>query len=392
MCGTVAIAALSGCTAAAPPPVPAEPLAPHQLLADRPDFLTLPNLPAGKTPVRVGVILPFGDASSATRALAKGMMKAAELALYDSGKTDIVLMTADDSGRPAAAAKAARELLDKGAEILVGPLFSASAAAVAPIARDRGVPVIAFSTDRTVAGSGVYLLSFQPQTEVVRIVSYAAGTGHRNFCALIPENAYGTVAGGAFRAEVARHPGAKVTAEEHYNPAAGAVTKPVAAIAKSRCDAIFVPQGGSLLRALIPALAFNGVDGAKVKYLGTGLWDDPANAREALLAGGWFAAPQPSADDAFEAHYRQVFGAKAPALASLAYDAVTMAAKLSSGTPYRRFTRAAITDKKGFAGVNGIFRFRADGSIDRGLAVLSVAPEGFTVVSPAPATFRKAGS
>ena len=108
--------------------------------------------------MRVGVILPFSSASPATRALAGAMLKAAELALFDSGNRNILLMTADEGANPPKRRAAATKLLDQGAEIIVGPLFGASVSAVAPLARDRGVPVLAFSTERSVAGNGVYLL------------------------------------------------------------------------------------------------------------------------------------------------------------------------------------------------------------------------------------------
>ena len=74
-------------------------------------------------------------------------------------------------------------------------------------------------------------------------------------------------------------------------------------------------------------------------------------------------------------------------LASLAYDAVSLVALLAQGKPYHRFTRAALMDPNGFAGVNGIFRFKADGTSERGLAVLEVTASGPVVVSPAPTTF-----
>jgi hypothetical protein len=41
--------------------------------------------------------------------------------------------------------------------------------------------------------------------------------------------------------------------------------------------------------------------------------------------------------------------------------------------------------------VDGIFRFRDDGSTDRGLAVLQVSATGFTIVDPAPRSFPAAG-
>jgi ABC-type branched-subunit amino acid transport system substrate-binding protein len=342
-------------------------------------------------PVRVGVILPFSDPRADNRLLADAMMKAAELALFDSGKSDILLMTADDAGSPGDAAAAAQKLLDQGAEIIIGPIFSGSVASVAPLARDRGVPVLAFSTDRSVAGNGVYLLSFQPQSEVQRVIAFAASKGHKKFAAMIPGTAYGDVVEKSFRDAVAAA-GGTVGDVEHFSPTAGTVMDPAAAVAKSDSDAILIAQGGSLLRAIAPTLSYDGIDAAKVQFLGTGLWDDPANAKEALLAGGWFAAPQPSADAAFSDKYRNVFGVNPPQLAALAYDAVSLVAFLAPGKPYHRFTAATLTDPNGFAGVDGIFRFNADGSIERGLAILAVEPSGFTVADPAPTTFQPNGS
>jgi ABC-type branched-subunit amino acid transport system substrate-binding protein len=389
---------LAGCQApqtvkppAPPPPPVVEPTAPHQLSADSPAFMRLSNTPPDKTPLRVGVVLPFSNASPGTRALGNAMLKAAEMALFDSGNKNIILMTADDSARPEEAAAAARRLLDQGAEVLIGPLFAASVSAVAPVARDRGVPVIAFSTDRTVAGKGVYLLSFQPENEVNRVVSFAAAQGRKNFAALVPSTSYGHVSERAFR-DAVKASGGTVGAVEHFSPSSGAVTDQAAAIAKTNPDAIFIPQGGSLLRAIAPTLSLDGLDLTKVKLLGTGLWDDLSVTREPALRDGWFAAPAPDADRGFTKRYREIFGAAPPPLAILAYDAVSLVALIGAGEPYHRFTKAALTDPNGFAGAGGIFRFNEDGAIDRGLSVLAVRPGGFAVVSPAPTTFQSKGS
>jgi branched-chain amino acid transport system substrate-binding protein len=381
--------AIGACTTPPPPPPPAppvEPPAPHQLTTETPQFLRLGNTAEGATPVRVGIILPFDNTNPANRNLARAMMRAAELALYESGNRNIILMTAEDTGTSADAAASARRLLDSGAEVIVGPLFAGSVDAVAPLARDRGVPVLAFSTDRRVAGDGVYLLSFQPQNEVKRVVAYAAAQGHKRIGALVPATPYGDVVEQAFR-QAATDSGASICAVARYSTSANALADPVATVAKAGCDAILVPQGGSLLRGIAQVLAFNNVDPVKVKLLGTGLWFDPASQRETLLNGAWFAAPQPSIDDAFNAKYRATFGSEPPQLASLAYDAVSLVALLANGPAYHRFTRHTLTDPNGFSGVSGVFRFQPDGSIDRGLAILGVQESGFDLVSPSPATF-----
>lgn len=386
-----AIAGLSACTPPPPPPpkvvAPPPPVAGNPLDRDLPSYLRLPNTPPGTTPVRVGIILPFSSATPGTRTLAASMLKAAELALFDGANRDILLITADEGASPDVAGAAAVKLLGQGAEIIIGPLFGPSVSAVAPIARDRGIPVLAFSTERSVAGNGVYLLSFLPQSEVKRVVSYAVSQGHHNLAAMVPQTPYGDVISGAFT-EAVKSAGATSVDIERFAPNSATVMAPATAIAKSNADAIMIAQGGTVLRAIAPSLAFNGLDPTKVKLLGTGLWDDAGIVKEQTLNGGWFAAPEPNVDDAFNDKYRAVYSATPPQLASLAYDAVSLVALLSTGTPYHRFTNAALMDPNGFAGVNGIFRFNADGTSERGLAVLEVQSDGFHVVSPAPKTFQ----
>lgn len=396
LCAIALAVAIAGCTArpAPPPPppmvaAPQAPIAANPLDRDMPTYLRLPGLPQG-TPVRVGVILPFSSTAPATRALAASMMKAAQLAMFDAGNPRILLMTADEGNGGAGAAKAAQQLLNQGAEVIVGPLFGASVSAVAPIARDRAVPVLAFSTERTVAGNGVYLLSFLPRNEVRRVVSYAVSRGHRQFAALVPQTAYGDVAQAAFQESVAANKG-NIVSMERFTPNAAAVAAPAAAIAKSGADAVFIPQGGTILRAIGPTLSQDGMARGKVKLLGTGLWEEAALAREPSLQGAWYAAPSPNADADFVGKYRNAFGAEPASLANLAYDAVSLVALLSQGEAYHRFTPAALMDPNGFSGVSGIFRFAADGTSERGLAVLEMNANGPVVVSPAPTTFLRPG-
>lgn len=397
LCAIALAVAIAACTprpqSPAPVPVaalPPPPIAGNPLDRDQPNYLRLPGLGEG-APIRVGIILPFGSSAAGTRALASSMMKAAELAMFDSGNRNILLMTADEGNGGAAAANAAQQLLAQGAEVIVGPLFGPSVSMVAPIARDRGVPVLAFSTERSVAGNGAYLLSFLPQNEVRRVVSYAAANGHRQFAMLSPQNAYGDVAKDAFLQSVQNAHGTVVDVER-FAPSAAAAMAPAGQVAKTNADAVMVATYGSLLKAISSTLSFNGAGKDRVKLLGTGTWDDPSLAREASLEGAWYAAPAPNADEAFTAKYRAAFNSAPAQLASLAYDAVSLVALLSPGQPYHRFTQAALMDPNGFAGVNGIFRFNADGTSERGLAVLELTANGPVVVSPAPTTFLQRSS
>ena len=388
---------LVACQTPAPPPPPPIIQPPRVVEAprpppriDQPNYFRLRNTPRDVTPVRVAMLLPFNSPSADTRAVAEALEHAAELALFDSGNETVILMPRDDGGTPQRAAAVAAKAIDDGAEIILGPLFAPMAVAVGPVAKPKGVPVIAFSTDRSAGGNGVYLLSFQPENEVRRIVTYAAHEGHSSFAALLPQGAYGDVVRGAFNNAVTGAHGA-VTTIQTFAEKPEAVGAPARAAAMSGADAILIADGGVTLQAIGPALVLGGADGRNVKFLGTGLWDDPAAAREPTLQGGWFAAPAPEPWRDFANRYRAAYNAAPPRIATLAYDAISLVTLLSKGQPYQRFTPAALTDPNGFAGVDGIFRFRSDGSTDRGLAVLQLTAGGISTVDPAPKSFQGAG-
>jgi ABC-type branched-subunit amino acid transport system substrate-binding protein len=360
----------------------------HPLDGEQQAFLRLDNIPSDRMPIRVGVLLPFSNGSPATRALATGMMKAAALAMFDARNPDVLLMSQDEGSTPAASAEAARTLLDKGAEVIVGPLFAQAAEAVGPVARDRGVPVISFSTDRNVAGNGVFLLSFLPEGEVHRVLAYASSQGHSRFAAMVPQNLYGDRVSEYFRQSVAELGGQAVDVEK-FATAHESVAAPAAAVAHAAPDTILIAQGGPLLREIVTSLVATGMKPGQAQLVGTGLWDDSGTIHDPLLAGGLFAAPPPRVEDEFVSHYHATYGINPPHLAALAYDAVSLITLLSNGTPYARFTPQTLTDANGFNGVDGIFRFHSDGTSERGLAVLAIEPGGtLRVASPAPRSFQ----
>ncbi len=89
----------------------------------------------------------------------------------------------------------------------------------------------------------------------------------------------------------------------------------------------------------------------------------------------------------FEQQYSSTYGQSPPRLASLAYDAVNLAAGLARYPQGQRFTEARLTTPEGFTGVNGLYRFRPNGRIERALSILEVTPGGPRVVAPAPDKF-----
>ena len=338
--------------------------------------------------VRIALILPLTAQGNAGLA-AQSMKNAAEMALAEFKVSNVQLLVKDDGGSSQGAQSAAQQAISEGAEVIVGPLFAQSVSAVGQVARSRNIPVIAFSTDASVAARGVYLLSFLPETDVRRIVSYAASRGKRSFAALMPDNAYGTVVEAAFQQEVARH-GGRVVVLEKYPHDANRTAEAVRRVAQaaSQIDSIFIPDSPDAVPQIAQALAANGVDLKRVQLLGTGLWgDDTRIASEKLLDGGWFPSPEQTGFRNFSGRYRARYGQDPVRTATLAYDAVALVAALVKTQGMQRFSEQVLTNPSGFAGIDGVFRFRPEGTNERGLAVLRVTPSGGQVISPAPKSF-----
>src|SRR5262249_26461852 len=169
----------------------------------------------GLGPARVALILPLSAGGNAGAA-AQSMKNAAELALSEFSSPNIQLIVKDAGGTAQGAQAAARAAMQEGAEIVLGPLFSGSVAAAGQVTKTRGVPMIAFSTDTNVAAQGVYLLSFLPESDVDRVVRFAAGNGKKGIVALLPDNAYGAVAEAQLQQAIAQT-GARLVSIEHYS-------------------------------------------------------------------------------------------------------------------------------------------------------------------------------
>jgi ABC-type branched-subunit amino acid transport system substrate-binding protein len=342
--------------------------------------------------IRIALLLPL-SATGNTGQVAQSMRNAADLAIRDFQTAGIQVLVKDDAGTPEGARAAVSAAVAEGAELVLGPLNSASVTAAATIARGTRIPVIAFSTDTSVAGNGVYLLSFLPQSDVDRIVSFAAARGKRSVAALLPSNAYGQVVEAALQRAVA-NAGGRVMAIERYSLDRVSMQEratAVAALAKSgTIDTIFMPDAGDAAPFLAQVLAAAGVRPPQITYLGSGQWDDPRVLAESNLNGAWYPGPDSGGFAAFSRRYQTAFGTAPSRTASLAYDATSLAAGLASRFGADRFTEQTLTNPNGFIGVDGAFRFLQNGLNQRGLAVFEIQNGQAVIVDPAPKSFARA--
>lgn len=378
--------------------------------------------------VRLGLLLPLSGPSAQ---LGEALLEAAQLALFDMREQRIVLLPRDTKGTPEGAAGAAQAAIDDGAEVLLGPVFAANITAVAATAQAEGVAVIGFSTDRTVAGEGIYILGFTPEDQIVQIVDYAARQGITKFAALIPQSGYGERVTSVLEQSIVEREGELIQVEMYPEDTNG-FTEPVkrladydarrTALLEERAaleafgpdddfaqellemiedketlggvdyEAVLIPAGGALLRSLAPLLPYYEIDPALIQFLGTGLWDDPGLRLEPALVGAWFAGPRPEAAQAFAAHFKNAYGRTPPRLASLAYDAIALAVHQSRSGRESLFSAESLTDRNGFVGIDGLFRFRGNGVAERALAVIEITETGLRPITPPLTRFPAPGA
>ena len=375
----------------------------------------------------VALLLPL---SGPHAPIGQSMLNAAQLALFSLADPHFRLIIEDTGGIPEQSEQAARRAIDAGARLILGPLLSQSTRSIAPIARTRGITVISFSTDRTVAGNGIFVMGFLPEVEIDRIIRYAYGLGSRRFAVLAPNNAYGAAVARLYQEGVIQL-GGEVTRVGYYDHGQSDLSVVVRnftqfderaqdlgeqldllgileddttrrtrnqlvnrkkTIAPPPFDAILLPDEGHGLLSVAPLLAYFDVSAHDIHLLGTGLWDDPVVAMESSLWGGVYPASDPSNRAQFEKRFIKTYGKPPKRLATLGFDAVALAVVLNRKAQQNKgeaFSFEAITQPSGFLGIDGIFRLKPSGLVERGIAVIELREEGSHVVDPAPSTFQE---
>lgn len=367
---------------------------------DEPEAIVRGLTPAfmdGEDIRRVAILLPFSARSSNLRAEAASMLQAAEMSVFDKDDDNILLIALDSKGTPQGAAQATQKAIDQGVDVILGPILAGSVKAAGKAARKSGIPVIGFSTDTSVAGSGVYLLSFPPEAEVSRITKFAAEAGASKFAFLGPESTYGKRVLSAYLKEVGNLGGLMAGVETYAGKDITVMQEPAALLAgmfpspeetlenpefEDPYHVVLLPEGGTALRSLAPLLTFYNENTRHVQIMGTGLWNRDEAAQEPALAGGIFAGPDLDGKLVFNANFDAAYGEEPSRLASLAYDGLSIASFVAGGE--RKDRTDMLTDPAGFFGVDGLVRFTSFGTPERGLAVYQIKGGRFVVIDPAP--------
>ena len=371
----LALAACQSMVPRGPGPAPVEPT------PTGPDITQ--GLPTDTLRHRVALLVPL---SGPNAGVGQSIANATTLALLDT-KADRVRITTYDTGMGAAAA--ANKALAEGNRLILGPLLAEDARIVGPIAARANVPVISFSNDTSVAGNGVYIMGYNPNQSIERVVEFAKAKGLSKFAGLVPKGVYGERSGTALLRAV-EGAGGTVVSMQTFDRSAASMTAAVKKLqASSSYDALLIADSGRVALQLAPIVRKNG--GAGARLLGTELWNtDHALASSPVLRGAWFASVSDGLYGQLAGKYRARYGSAPFRLSALGYDAVLLTVRIARDwKPGTVFPAARLRDSGGFSGIDGAFRFGRSGIAERALEVSEIGAGTYTVVAAAPRAFAE---
>lgn len=395
----------------------------------------------------IGLAVPL---SGSYQPWGEAILRAVQLALGDRPVARVAVR--DTRGEPDGAVTAIEALaLEEGAIVVVGGVTNAEAERAAATAEELALPFVSLSKEAglTAAGPNVFQNMLTAPAQARALADHAMGRlGLRRFVILNPSITYGVELASAFRAEVLSRGG--VLQERTYEPERTTFTPLVKelvgkanlearadwaraqreiaerekdpyrrkkALEKARdrlapvtdFEAIFVPDFGSRVKLVAPALAVEDVvtqtclpdevkriarvtgrpDLRPVQLLGANGWgSDPSlfdvgpggagrHVRCAVFVDGFFAGSDRPATRAFVDAFAQAHAGQQPTiLEASAYDAAGMARlQIERRVQTRAQMRDGLATVSGFPGATGDITMGPDRTPQKELFFLTVDPQ-----------------
>lgn len=287
----------------------------------------------------------------------------------DERESGFVVM--DTGGTVEGARAATARAVSDGAALILGPLFAREVPGV--LAAAAGAPVVTFSNDGDLVGSGAFVLGVTASQGTSSILAYARSRGVRRVTAIRGSDPWSRQSIEAARIS-ARLAGLELFEIEATDAATSSDVGALltAGSGESPPDAVLFSQSGSEIAPLAARIA-----GLGLQILCPSRWSDETPNFLGAAEGAWIAAPDPAAfggfAQAFEASHRTAPGL----LAGLAFDGATIARRLRSAG---RLSRDGLATPEGFQGALGPVRFSGDGRCTRELAIQVVDRGALRVV------------
>ena len=400
--------------------------------------------------LRIAVLLPTQKQNAV---VAEDLKNASIMALFDTKSNNTILQFYNTDGTYDNAKEKAKKAVLEGADVIVGPLFAEE---VKGASRGANIPIVSFTTDANVLDSSVFSIGFLMDQQIKRVVEYTIQNGKTKFGVIAPDSESGNFAKKSFKKYVSIYDGdvvkeasytdkknglmdavkeisdfenrvneyneyknnAKIRFdylvqlrdenpeeyvlafdEEQYLSTDDEVSflektleelEHKTTISDPEYESIFI-FGDDINDVLMigSSLMYYDVHPDRIKYIGTSQLENSKVYTERAFAGAWYPSASTKYTGKFDEAYKKYFNRKPVKIASLAYDAVSLINSLAKDG---EIDRKDLLNPNGWTGINGIFRFKSNGSSERNMDIKEIVGGSITktkIISPASINFLK---
>ena len=364
-----------------------------------------------KSKIKVGVMLPL---SGEHREIGNLILNALEMAIFQTEENKLALHIKDTEAKPDKAKKVLSELIDEGIEVVIGPLFSKSLAAIQNEVSSNDINIFALTNNINLRNNDIWIFGVDPQAQTEKALRYALETGSKNIAALLPQNAYGLLLFDTITS-FTKENSMKIEKIEFYNFSVESQRKTAQNISygfeeykiyldkikeleneeeensngvlfmEKPFDSVFIAAAGQNLRVLSSQLQYNNVDPKIVQYLGISSWEDSSILSEPALEGGVFVTTSEMYQKKIKLIYQKSFNKEMPKIAMIAYDIVALLGSLNNlGSNFNIYD---LVNEEGYIGLRGLFRLKKNGVVERAFQLKKIKNKKFTILKKANSQF-----
>ena len=340
--------------------------------------------------------------------IGESLLKASQLSLNKTKNKNIKLFIKDTENINKNIISSYYELINEGVDIILGPLFSKNIELIKPIALDEEVIMITFSNNTDMKSKSTFISGLTPENEIKEVLKYAIANDQDKFGVILPNNQYGNRSKNLIKKLLLENQGQliKLVLYDSENPDFYKVAKLIANYDRRKLDlekkldelkklntleadknykllknkdtlgnlnfnSIYIgAENIKHLSMLASILPYYDVDPKEVLYVGNSLWSHNIALKEPALEKAIFPDINQAKYKNFAIEFQNNFTIKPHKISSLAYDLIGLISSLQKNN--EDISIANITNKSGFIGSNGLFRFNEDGSIERSLSIFQI--------------------
>lgn len=319
----------------------------------------------GDGPVEITLLLPRGSTgiySDATRDVRDG----AAFAAAELGTALIMVRVVDTSGGPARAKEAAEAAAARKSSLFLSYAGQAVTQAVAAIPSAQRPPIINLS--QPVAAENVFNFAPDEVREAATAVQGADPAARKSLVVIAPDD-FGADTQTRLTSLI-KATGGQVQAVIHYpltGKSPGKLSATDTESVKNAAAILILGGSASVQKVLTETRVLN----PKAQILGTQSW--PQSACSSTAASGAIIAAADQEGAALIAdRYKRHKGRALTGNAARSYDSVAIGSGLVRAHGADALTPSALTNKTGFRGVTGVFRFSTTGSVEPMLGLYRV--------------------